>query len=201
MRIALFFLSIVCVSLILDSCKPFKKINNVDDIHSYISNEDNGLLIEKMVNNLTVRIQYLPNEYLSLKESKIMDSSYDSLLKLYKNSYSFLMTIEPNEKSNVASIKEWNEPSTMNFIFPAQISMIIDNSTYKPVLFNAEETYNLKEKRVFNIVFAQASKEDSVFSNAKELTIKLMDEYFGLGTMYFEFNKKDINEFSSLVIK
>ncbi len=201
MRKPIIIFSIIIISFVFGACKQHQKLNNLDDIKAYINNEDNGLTKKKTINNLIVSVQYLPHEYLTLKETKEINFSYDSLLKLYKNSYSFLLSIEPKENSDVHSIKAWNEPSVMNFSFPEQITLLIDSNTYDPVLFNAEETYNLREQRVFNLVFAQQDKYDSVFVDSKEFSIKLMDEYFGLGTMYFEFDKKDINEFSSLVIK
>jgi hypothetical protein len=195
-------ISLGCLLLFaLGSCG--KKINNMSDFSSYLNEQENGLTMRKAVNGVVITVQYLPPEYLALKESRDSSlqqpASYDSLLSYYRRSESFIVTFGPDEaKGNQSDImfddvnnfQEYVDRSMeLNFDMEEKIRLKTGDKEYAPVLSSLENTYGLSKDRKVNLVFTPDKNTDN-----QQYDFVYEDETFGVGTLHFSFDKKRIQE-------
>src|SRR5256885_1121145 len=107
-------LSLICLFLL--SCK--KEFHNVNEFYKWWNNEANGLTKVKTINDFKLSVRFMPENYLVYNAMKGNRSlSLDSIKNKYKNSLTFLLTIEPiNERKsedllfqNAESLEEYKE--------------------------------------------------------------------------------------------
>ncbi len=196
------FFVLILLNLLV-GCKG--KVATVNDLKSWINNPKQGLVASKSVNGVKVNIHYLPPQYNALKEMESTGltgkASYDSLLLQQQKVATFLMVLAPDEDKgtkgdimykDIQNFKQYVERSlTLNFDLENQIELKTDKGEYKASLSSLENTYSLTNDRKINFVFTPTTKEDEL-TLAKEYDFIYNDESFGLGTLHFYFNKKEI---------
>lgn len=200
-----FLLLIVCLGF-TSACKH-GKINDATQYLKWINDEAHGLVKTKYVNGMELKIKYFPPQFSAYMEWKDMPRytahQRDSLVGLYKNNVTFMLSIGPDERKakggdimfqNVSNYKEYAERThTMNFEMEEFITLEIGDQKYRPVLSSMENVYGLDAKRNIILVFAPSEKNDSHLKNAEKMDFVYADELFELGVNHFVFNRKDIN--------
>lgn len=200
------YIFFICLPLIFSSCSFFNSEKELGDYMQWIHNEDNGLVKSKHINGLIFTVKYLPAEYMAyqeLKDSNAHTISKDSLIKQYRNTLFFLLTVNSDDemKENagkdvmylgVKNPKEYQERvMLMNFNMKEFISIQLnDSSTYSPVLTNMENTYGLSNGRSILCVFAPY-KSIQEFNNSNTIDLIWDDEIFQSGRNHFVFDSKD----------
>ncbi|MFL5763623.1 MAG: hypothetical protein ACJ77K_06745 [Bacteroidia bacterium] len=196
-----YFLLPIVVAVCFSSCK--QSITSTADFNKYVNNPENGCQISRSINGVKMTVTYLPPQYVTLKE---MEESglhgknvYDSLLHNNKASSYFLMTLAPVDDNSgdimykgLKNYKEYAERAmTLNFDLEQQIVLQTDHGELSPVLSSLENTYGLTKDRKVDIVFS--SSEGDII-NASHFDFTYSDETYGIGTVHFEYDKKNINE-------
>ena len=197
----------IVVIAVVFCCSCGKKISSVNEFNSFINDAKNGLKISKSVNGVTLSVIYTPPEYLTLKEMESNNykgkEKYDSLLANNKASASFLMIFGPDEsKENkddimykgLKNFKEYVERAmTLNFDLEQLVTLNTGSNNYLPVLSSLENTYGLSKDRKVNIVFSSI-KGQKKLSEETKYDFVYEDETYDIGTLHFEFDKKEIEK-------
>lgn len=177
---------------------------NTKEYFNYLSNPANGLVKEKKLNGIRMRVVYLPPEYLAFQT---IDNEYhsrkykDSVCKSFENSVTFIFTIGPGDNENfditrvgVYSYEEFaGRIQQMAFEIGRWMSLTIGDEELKPSIAKIENINALERSRNFIVVF---NSEKIKLSNKeiKKICYTFSDELFDTGTSKFVFNLSDIKE-------
>lgn len=181
-------------------------IDKADDFYRWLNNPANGLLKTRYIAGIRLTVKHLPAQYLAyreLKDEEAVTASYkDSVLALYKNNLTFLLTIAPDERKlpdvDIMSlgIRDYNEfkarAARMNFGMKEYVSLKIAARKYQPVLSTLENVYGLSKHRNIYIVF-NPGEDPEGFKNAEKLDFVFNDEIFNTGISHFIFHKTNID--------
>lgn len=203
--IGLFFL------VVLISCGK-KSITSNEEYLSWMNDEANGLVMSKEVGGITIKVKYLPPNYLAYQDLSgqtiIKKQESDSIIKSYDKSLTFLMTIGVDgevKKGDVMyqGIKDYaaykERLYTMNFDIENDITIKIGGKKYHPVLSNLENGYGLTSSRNITLVFVPEAKEEKSFYTSEEIQFTYDDDLFDTGINHFTFNREDINNIPSFI--
>lgn len=190
--------------LFIVSCNS--SIDNFPDYMKYLADKENGLVKEKSTNGVSIKIKYLPLDYLAHKEYKKENGiSIDSIKKSYENSLTFMMTIGPDKEKNfditkvgVSSYEEFAlRIEQMNFWMKDYVTLTVGGKEISADMAQMESTYGLEKDR--KIVFVFQNKDEQGHSLlTDDLTFTYKDEIFFTGINKFKFNIKDINSIPEL---
>lgn len=194
-KIAILFV----VSLFFWSCNP--PIENFSEYMKYLANKENGLVKEKATNGISIKVKYLPIDYLVYKEfSNDNNLNLEEIKKSYQNSLTFMMTIGPGKekqfditKVGIANYKAFAlRIEEMNFWMKDYVTIKVGDKIMKAELAQMESTYGLGKDRKIVFVF-QNKDEDGNTILVDDVTFIYKDEIFFTGTNNFKFNIDDIN--------
>ena len=188
--------------LVQSSCN--QPIDDFSTYMKYLSDTDYGLVKEKSVGGLQLKVKYLPNDYLvynDLKNSKVITKELiDSMKTSYANSITFMMVLGPdkNESFDITrvGISDYEEFAQrleeMNFNMAQYVNLKINNKEYVPELMQMESTYGLEQNRKILFVFKAVDKEgNKILTDDAQFVYS--DELFNTGINKFKFNINDIN--------
>lgn len=190
--------------LFIASCNS--AIDNFPDYMKYLADKENGLVKEKSTNGVSIKVKYLPVDYLAYKEFKNESGlSIDSIKKTYENSLTFMMTIGPDKeksfditKVGVSSYKEFAlRIEEMNFWMKDYVTLTAGGIEYSADLAQMESTYGLEKDRKILFVFQNKDEQGNTLLT-DDLTFTYKDEIFFTGINKFKFNIKDINSIPEL---
>lgn len=206
MKVNKFFYPFIFFLVVLSSCRP-KTISSIEEYLSWMNDEDNGLMYSKQAGGITIKVKYLPSNYLAYQDllgEKVKSNVNvkDSIIKRYDNSLTFLMTIgvDDNVKKGDIMYQGVKDYTTykerlyaMNFDIERNITINVGEKEYHPVLSNLENVYGLTSSRNITLVFVPEAKEEKSFYTSEEIQFTYDDELFDLGINHFIFNRTDIN--------
>ena len=192
----------------LQSCRH-TLISNEQEYLNWLRNEKNNLIKTKYINNLKISARFLPAEYLVYKEIKgdlkkeNRNHEIDSLLNIYSQSLTFIITISPDDREgeqfdimyfNIENKEDYYERAhKLNFNISEYISLTTRKSEYAPVLHTLENTYGLSNSRNIYIVFSETADNGDLFSS-KTLDLVFNDLIFETGISHFIFKKFDLTK-------
>jgi hypothetical protein len=191
------------LGLICFSCKP--EIHSEKELYAFLNNPDHGFVVTKSINNVVMSVKYLPGEYLAFKEMKSSQSNKsqaDSLLRAYRNTRTFLLTLQPDSSKTggelmYKGISAYSDYKVrvveLNFNLAQYITLRTSDRIYAPVLTNMENSYNTVNKITFTVVFAD-DRPDNRLIHADELDFVFTDEIFGTGISHFVFDKRKLDQ-------
>lgn len=174
----------------------------------YLADEKNGLVKEKSVNGLKLKVKYLPADYLvynTIKESDkvISEKDIDSVKKLYNNSLTFVLNLGPGEgetfsitKVGVENYEQFAQRiETMSFNMKEFVTLEINGEQYKPELTQMETINTLEPSKNIIVVF-----NSNQIKNSEELVFTYNDELFYTGVNKFKFKIKDFKNVPGLIM-
>lgn len=189
--------------------------NSISDFKAYmsfISDVENGLLKNKNIAGLSYQVKYLPIEYLVYndlhKNTNFENSlSKEQLLKSYKNTVSFVLTIGPDEDEKfdvtMLGVKNYDEYSqrmeTLNFSMKEFIQLKVGEKIMTPEIVQMENTYGLEKKRNFLISFKADNNLENKFMKENDVKLVYSDEIFNTGINLFSYKKLDMNNLPNLI--
>ena len=145
-----------------------KNINSEQEYLQYISNPKHNLTKTRYINGFRLSVKYMPPEILAYNElqNKVYIKSFqDSIIGIYENSRTFILTIAPDDRKNesndimfynVMNTLDFKERvQTMNFNINEYISLNTEKNTFYPALHLFENTYGLSKHRNLNVVFSR----------------------------------------------
>jgi len=192
--------SVFLLLLLAVSCSP-TEIKEPKAYMKYLADPDNGLVKEKTVAGVKIKVKYLPSEYMVYKSSdgnSLSQHAKDSLLKCYENSLTFLLNIGPAENEsfditrvNVSNYQEFAERiEKMAFEMNEWISLNVDGETIHPAITQLEAINTPEKNRNFIVVFSSEKSKKNIKIN--DLCFVYNDEMFDIGTNKFIFKAKDL---------
>jgi hypothetical protein len=198
---------LVAIIILLWGCT--KSIHSEKEFYNWLNNPDNGLLKEKEIDGIKYTVKYLPVEYLVYQElSKMQNYSKetkDSLIGLYINTRTFLLTIGTTEKSGsgdimyegISEMEEFKERvELLNFDMKEYITLKTEVGDLLPRLSTLENTYGLKNSRNVYVVFASDGEFDLM--KAQKIDFTFNDEIFNTGINHFLFEREAIDNIPTL---
>jgi hypothetical protein len=181
-----------------------------DDFAGYrqkIGDPDAGLVQSRQIGGMRLTVKYLPPEYLAYQELRSggdhTEGTRDSLLRIYRGSMSFLLTIaadgDGEHRSSqdvmmhgVANYQEFAERSlAMNFDMARYVTLNIDGRKIRPVLATMDSDYGMSSARNIVLVFSDGI-DGKAIERASNLDFIFSDEIFETGISHFPFSGDDI---------
>lgn len=206
----------ILLFVLVTSCEFGKKVYSIDDYHVFMNNPENGYTLSKTTNGVEVNLKFLTSDYLAYKDFKELgfetSIQYDSLCKEYENSFTFFLTISPNENKmesgvengvmmkDIYKIEDFKERAiNMNFSMGEYIQLRNKEASIHPVLTNLENTYEVVSGKSIYVVF---SKEmiDNQLKEGKEIEFVYNDELFDSGISVFSFKKELFENTPSIIL-
>ncbi|ELR69990.1 hypothetical protein C900_04434 [Fulvivirga imtechensis AK7] len=182
------------------------------DYQEWLQKNGQAVAREKVINDLKLRAQFLPADFLAYSEYEQLTSAktgtFDSLLKEYKCGLSFKLSLLADKQTTnlmyhgISTMNEYKQRvSLLSFNSEQFIALNVGDDRFKPVL-TAFEGYNeLSNRLTFSVVFTPDGYHCGVFDeHAEELTLTFDDPYWGTGTSHFLFRKSDIQSIPKLII-
>lgn len=186
------------------SCRQ-GSISEPKEYLSYLADPENGLVKEKSVAGMKIKVKYLPEDYLvynMVKEVPNLKDSYrDSIAGTYKHSLTFMINIGPDENEEfdvtrvgVENYQEFAERiEEMSFNAQNWISVNVDNREYHPVIARLENINALEKSRNFIVVF-NSTKGSSNDLAKNDICLSYDDELFNTGMSKFIFKAEDLKK-------
>lgn len=197
--------------LVILSCGN-KTITTNEEYLKWMNDEDNGLVMTKEAGGITIKVKYLPSNYLAYQDLSgqtiIKKEESDSIIKSYDKSLTFLITIGVDGEvkkgdvmyQGVQNYEEYKKRLyAMNFDIENNVTIKIGEKKYRPVLSNLENGYGLTESRNITLVFVPETKEDQLFYLGEEIQFTYDDELFDSGINHFTFDRKKLNNIPQFI--
>lgn len=204
-------LLILPLLLFLLSCSN-SSVSTYEEYVAWLNDEDNGLVATKKSNGITIKVKYIPPDYLAYQElqgqSRVKKAKIDSLVESYNKSLTFLMTIGVDGKlkegdvmfQDVRDYESYKERLyAMNFDVEHLTTLKLGNKTYRPVLSGLENVYGLTESRNITLVFVPEEQKEKVFYASESLQFSFDDEIFNTGINHFTFSREDLDNVPSFI--
>jgi hypothetical protein len=202
-NIALLFILIV---FSLSACKK-TEIADSKEYFSYLANPKNGLVKEKTVAGLTIKVKYIPEDYLVYNMVKDLDlktltpTYKDSIAKSYANSVTYMVSIGPAQNEDfdvtrvgVGSYQEFAERiEQMAFNAQDWFAVTIKDKSHTPVIVRMENINALEKSRNFMVIFNSTKGSENDFRK-NDMCLTYDDGLFNTGLNKFIFNATDIQE-------
>jgi hypothetical protein len=177
-------------------------IDDFSQYMKYLANKENGLVKEKSVNGVQIKVKYLPLDYLAYKEyENDKDLKIEEIKKTYENSLTFMMTIGPAKdkrfditKVGVSSYEEFAlRIEEMNFWMKEYVTLSFEGKEITADLAQMESTYGLEKDRKIIFVFQNKDEQGNSILT-QDITFTYKDEIFYTGINKFKFSIDDIND-------
>lgn len=189
----------------LQGCSS-NSINEYKDYLSWLNDKDNGLVFDKEINGIQIKVKHLPSNFLAyqdlINEKNVSKSKADSLIQSYDKSLTFLLTLGIDGEKRKGDImyqgvQDYEDYKRklyhLNFDIENRISLKMEGKEYKPVLSNLENVYGLTDSRKIMLVFVPHEKKEETFYASNQIQFTYDDDLFNTGINHFTFNRKDIN--------
>lgn len=195
--------------IVLQTSCQRKELSSKEALYEYLADSSNGLVKERDLGAIKVKIKYLPKEYIIYNELKTKKDytrkDIDSLTKIYGQMEIFLMTIDFKKETTssnalmngLASYEEYKERiEKLNFTLDEYVMMNEDSpEEQRLLLWSLENTYTVGTKRNITLVFAKDSSK-----KAEEYNLSFKDDIFYSGISHYRFNKKDIKNLPEITL-
>lgn len=174
----------------------------VQDYIKWVNNSDNGLKVEKTIEDFTYSLQYKPDEYVALMELKKDTVSATELKKKmseYDGLQYFNFKIETDSRTELLkkNLTQTNEyyARIQYFSFDMQkdLKLIDGKDTLDCTLFHFERVFGLAPYATFVLGFP---KGDGI--NNK--TLYYNEKVFGSGKIYLTVQSENIKQIPSVII-
>ncbi|MCG8327773.1 MAG: hypothetical protein MI974_08820 [Chitinophagales bacterium] len=170
----------------------------VTELLSWLNDESNGLVFNKRVGDLVVRINYMPQSYINLRN--YTDNSSEEGHRVH----SFLVTLSPIIEGRdimlrgIGSVEEYRQRILeMNFELASCFELKFSKQKMAPVLAILENSHDLSNARRFWVQFIDEAV-DSSLADDEAITLTFTDNIFWTGIHDFRFMIDDINNIPSL---
>ncbi|HYF68643.1 MAG TPA: hypothetical protein VD884_10925 [Ohtaekwangia sp.] len=191
----------------MSSCSQKPKALRPNEYLKWVAAEENGLVITKVINAVTLNARYLPADYLAYHEFKNSTAdSFDSLVASYNCGLTFQFNIYADKTNKNYSnlmyygLRNEQELSARTRILSFNISDFImlehDDKIYYPELSQFEGYDAIRNRLSFQMVFSVDEFDCGLdLSSFQDVTLIFEDPYWDVGVNYFEFEK---NSFTGL---
>lgn len=167
----------------------------------WVEDKGNGLIEKKQIDNFMFTLQYIPKDYMMLKEDPALsDSKLHEKSKELGDLQYFTFTISSvDEKdvmeSGIVSQEEYQKRiEYFSFQMQNDLKLIDGNDTLECVLFNFERTFGIQPQCRFNLAF------ESVRKSGEYKTMVFNDQVLGLGTVKLSLLTKNLENIPHLKI-
>lgn len=187
--------TILCLLLLLAGCNT--SINSERAFYQWLNDPAHGLVQVRETGKIRLTMRYLPPEWIAFRDARRagtpVKSTYDSLLSQYRNSYTFLLTVEPGVKNSstdvmyqgVSSYAAYKERVLqLNFHLETFIHLDTGREKLAPVLHTLENTYSATPGRNIYLVFSRPAQPTPA---PGPLDLVFTDDIFGSGIHHFAF--------------
>lgn len=181
--------------LVWSSCNPSSL--SPADYMAWVRNDDNGLRVEKVIDQYTFSLQYKPFEYEALQElgpAKATRSSVEAKRAMYDSTQYFTLHIKSgnhqevlNTNGNALEQAQWLE----YFMGPAQddILLVDGKDTLPCILYHFERSYNLDNGNAIVLGFEKTSR-----SHTGDKEIIYNDQVLETGPVHFTISQAAIQK-------
>jgi hypothetical protein len=171
---------------------------------------DNGLVSQKQVGNLIIKIKYLPTDYMVSREFSSGETNTDSIYDIYKSSLYFFLTYSYDDTEGsgadislvgLSNYQEFTERVYyFNFSLNEEITLQIEEEKLSATACIIESTQGLDKDIRFLIMFSPTTNKDQLSNYKGDLDIVLHDIVYQSGIHHFRFTRQSIDDFPRLNI-
>lgn len=203
MKVGISIKQLMSVLLMVVCCSCNNSISNHKAYMIYMADKGNGLIKDKSIGGIKLRVKYLPVDYLVYNSIENIESArvtmIDSIKKSFNNSITFMLTIGPDEnesfditKVGVSDYKQFAQRvEEMSFNMAEYITLTIKDKEYKPDLAQMENINGPEQSRNIILVF-KAKDENNKEVMTDDMYFTFNDELFATGINKFKFQMDDI---------
>ena len=204
------FASVLFVVLLGCTGKPEEL--KPDQYASYIVSDESGLVKQKQVNNVKIRVRFLPSEYLAYREfiGGQNEVPFDSIWDAYRCGLSFQVVLEADKAdSRYGSLLYYDAASPeeisarirfLSFNIQEFIELKHDGLSFEPSLSHFEGFDQLGNKMSFQCSFIIKEFQcGSPLPAFHDLTLVYDDPFLDLGTNQFEFSRVSLTEIPRII--
>jgi hypothetical protein len=195
------FCHIILLGVFLCACHP-SVIYEPRRYVNYLMDPDNGLIKEKSIAGVKIRVRYLPSEYIAytiLKGKPGSQAFKDSVRSVYENSVTFLMTIGPDDTESfditrvgISNYGEYTDRmEEMLFYMQQRIQLLSQDSAHRPSITRMENINAQANSRDFIVVFGSDRQSESDLRK-NDMCFIYNDELFDTGINKFLFRERNI---------
>lgn len=182
------------------SCDKAKQELKPVELIQWTESKVNNLVHEKILNQIVYRLQYMPTDYVVLKEfdgGKVVKTTFEKRKKEIENYHHFLLRIKVHNENTdplTYGITDQQEYSKRDLFYGFEFNQHIkkvelnnyENDTLQCELFHFMQTHGLTPYMDFVFAFKKQKNES-------DFEIVIDDPVFNNGFMKFHFNNEDLN--------
>jgi|GEM_PF-886771 len=184
------------IMIVLFSCNHHRVTLGRTALRKYISDPKNGLLKEKSVNGVTVRVSYQPVGFMVCREldgsEKDNTKKASELEKKYERNYYFLLTYSKEGNEAIRQLGSFSRYSEMVQVFSFEMQKYVNITTalndtipLSDYLFN--QTYGLDDGNTILLSFQKEPVHAS-----KWIDVNIAECGLGTGNIKFSFKRDDL---------
>ncbi|HBS88496.1 MAG TPA: hypothetical protein DEA97_18195 [Bacteroidales bacterium] len=195
------FLTIIIALLFFSCQKTLEDFSDLKDLFAYLENPENGLAKEKTINNVRVKVKYLPSEYMMIKDNPGVlsdNKTVDSLMEGYNRNLYLLVSFEPATEQTgdvvyegLSDYREYSQRmNNLNFKMDGQFFINDGKTKHYAVSAGFENVYSLKDSRELLLIF----RNRDMFMELDRIDLVYEDNVFETGINHYVFMVQDIKK-------
>ena len=192
----------MCVCLTFNSSCSHRPLTYTEFV-DWLRDPEHGLSISKETEQIGLRLQYVPNEELVMRDCKADPNSMEFLNQLnkHKDSYTFHLQLKALRSNDLLSAAT-SDPEVyyqrqyyFNALVQDDLSLVIGTDTLPCALAHFERTYGAVPYNTLVISFV----DDRELNAISDLKFVYYDRAFGLGPLEFLIAKENILNIPELI--
>jgi len=179
------------------ACSSKQRLMSRRQFVKYINDPNHGLVQKTKVGDVDVQLSYEPSGLLVAQELTAAGAGkkpvLDSLEKKYSHNYYFLLKFSKDNKELIRQLGSFSRYSDMVQVLSFQMQQYINlttavHDTVEMSDYAFEQTYGMGNANTLLIAFPKEK-----IGAADRLDVNLAECGFGIGSLKFNFDKKDID--------
>jgi hypothetical protein len=197
-----YLLSVTGLLLLIGGCHSRQRLLSKREFLKYINDPGHGLVQKTKIKDVDVQLSYEPSSLLVAQELSAAGrgdtATLHNLEKKYSGNYYFLLKFSKNNKELIRQLGSFSQYSDMVQVLSFQMQQFVNlttaaHDTVEMSDYAFEQTYGMGNA---NTVLLAFPKEKIVKAN--RLDVNLAECGFGIGSMKFDFEKKDLDQIPRL---
>jgi len=197
-----YLLSAAGILLVIGGCHSRQRLVSKREFLKYINDPGHGLVQKTKIKDVDVQLSYEPSSLLIAQELSAAPhgdtSTLRSLEKKYSTNYYFLLKFSKNNKELIRQLGSFSQYSDMVQVLSFQMQQFVNlttaaHDTVEMSDYAFEQTYGMGNANTVLLAFPKEK-----IGKADKLDVNLAECGFGIGSLKFDFDKKDMDQIPRL---
>jgi len=197
-----YLLLVTGLVLAVAGCQSRQRLMSKREFLKYINDPGHGLVQKTKVKDIDVQISYEPSSLLVAQELTAAGQRDTSVLhtleKKYSTNYYFLLKFSKNNKELIRQLGSFSQYSDMVQVLSFQMHQFVNlttaaHDTVEMSDYAFEQTYGMSNANTLLLAFPREK-----IGKADKVDVNLAECGFGIGSLKFDFDKKDLDQIPRL---